>query len=121
MIEDWAVLATGESGSIELERAWLRKAQEIFNLFCRKQYDYGENNIALGGEKGVIQRALDKFSRLWTLTGMGGEMRKAKSGEPRRDAWVDLADYGIIGLMVHDGDWPVKSLEEVFVSNCTSG
>jgi len=94
----------GVSGNEELERSWLISAQHIFQMFCSKQKDYGPENIARGGELGVVVRAQDKVARLQNLQG------KDPDYEPIEDTWLDLADYGIIGYMVNRGWWP-KSME----------
>jgi hypothetical protein len=113
--DDWSVLATGDSGSIELEKAWLRKAQEIYTIFCDKQHDYGPNNIAMGGLQGLVLRMMDKISRAAELTGLRtGEVKDPKVAETRRDIWIDHADYGMIALMVEDGDWPDLDVKEVY-------
>lgn len=105
--EDWGLLATGKSGWLQIEREWLRAMQEVYGVFVEKQSDYGPTNIGTGGEQGVALRSGDKVSRLFELLGIGtrGEAAEA-SNEPRRDAWVDMADYGVIGMLVHDGKWP---------------
>jgi hypothetical protein len=118
-LEDWAVLAQGESGSLELEQAWLRKVQELFTIFCMKQHDYGPTNIAVGGLKGIVLRSGDKLSRMWNLVGLsvkGGEAKETKVAESVRDSLLDWADYGIIGVLVVDGDWPLAAPEEVWGS-----
>ena len=97
-------LATGKSGNLELEKAWWRKAFEIFDIFCKKQQGYGPNNISQTGEKGVIIRMNDKMKRLLTL-GLG-EKESPLADESLRDTVIDIADYGIILLMCMDGDWP---------------
>jgi len=114
-MKDWAELATGKSGWKEIEEAWLRKAQEVYEIFCAKQADYGPTNIGVGGEKGITVRLGDKISRLFELMGLtqrrnGGEA----ANEPVRDTWIDVADYGIIGLIVHDGNWPLVQPDEVW-------
>ena len=116
-LDDWADLAGGTSGDLALEQAWLRKFQEMYVMFCNKQHDYGPTNIATGGLKGVAIRMGDKMSRLWTLTGLAGARNddgNAVSSETIRDTLFDLADYGIIGLMVYDKDWPTMHPSEVW-------
>ena len=76
---DWGTMATGESGDVEIERAWLRTAQELYGLFCRKQHDYGPTNIAVGGLDGVAIRVSDKVSRLWKLLGIGAFRGKGET------------------------------------------
>lgn len=110
---NWEQLATGQSGDIELEKAWLRKAQEIYELFCKKQHDYGPTNIGMAGIRGVAIRTADKVARLWELSGLRGEEKEANN-ESLRDTLMDIADYGIIALMVHDQDWPEYDIREVF-------
>ena len=105
---DWATLATGTSGWVEIEKAWLRKAQELYEIFCSKQSDYGPTNIGVGGEQGITIRLGDKISRLFELLGLTSRENTGKpANEAIRDTWADIGDYGIIGMMVHDGDWPL--------------
>ncbi len=114
---DWAALATGESGFLEIEQAWLRKCQELYQTFCLKQADYGPNNIGVGGLQGVTIRIGDKTSRLHELTGVTsgeGERKEKVPGESLRDAFMDLADYGIIGVLVYDRDWPLVNPKDVW-------
>ena len=114
-LDDWGKLATGESGWLEIEEDWLRAMQEVYTVFCEKQQDYGPTNIATGGERGVAFRSGDKVSRLFELLGIGSHGEEAEaSNEPRRDSWIDMADYGIIGLLVHDGKWPKLYPQDVW-------
>jgi hypothetical protein len=118
---DWTDFATGSSGDIEIERGWLRVAQELFELFCKKQHDYGPANIAVGGLDGIAIRVSDKVSRLWKLQGLGSYRGKAEfpanTDESLRDTLLDLADYGIIAALVHDGVWKTMTLEEAWNDN----
>lgn len=117
-VHDWALLATGESGSRELEEAWLRIAQRIFKIFCVKQHDYGADNIGIGGIKGVVLRMSDKIARLWELTGLKtGNEKETAVGESLEDALIDVADYGIIALMVEEGSWPLLDVDDAFGRN----
>jgi hypothetical protein len=110
--EHWESLATGRSGAIDLERAWLRKAKEVFEIFCDKQRGYGPNNIAQGGASGVVMRNNDKWKRMFQLT-FKHPGEEPLEDENLRDTAIDLADYFIIWLMVHDGDGP--AYEEDFL------
>ena len=114
-LQDWAILATGESGWKEIEEAWLRKAQEIYGVFCKKQSDYGPTNIAVAGQQGVAIRLGDKLSRFFELLGLTSRENTGEAkNEAIRDSWIDFGDYGIIGLMVHDGDWPLIEPDEIW-------
>lgn len=104
-MDKWESLATGRSGAIDLEKAWLQKAKEVFEIFCDKQRGYGPNNIAQGGAPGVVMRNNDKWKRMFQLT-FKHPGEEPLEDENLRDTAIDLADYFIIWLMVHDGDWP---------------
>lgn len=74
---------------------------EMRAVMITKQTDYGPGNIAVFGEVGVLVRASDKLERLKHLI-MGNRQPKNESID---DAWLDLANYGIIAQMVRRGWW----------------
>jgi hypothetical protein len=82
-----------------------RKSFEIFCecavLLDQKNKDYGPGNISAFGEKGVIVRLNDKVERLKTL--VWGD--KHPEHEKVSDTWLDIANYGVIGLLCHRGLW----------------
>ena len=69
-------------------------------LFAGKQRDYGPDNIVALGEDGVRKQLMVKLLRLQHLEG------KEAVNEAKDDSWLDAADYGLIGYMVHRGEWP---------------
>ena len=82
-------------------------------MFARKHMDYGLNNIALGGDlsnqedkkfslTGLTIRLTDKISRLKNLLVNGKNFVKNESME---DTFIDIANYGIIGLLVGRDKW----------------
>jgi hypothetical protein len=80
-------------------------ATEIVNLLIAKQADYGPNSIQsapYGAVQGLITRLHDKLSRAANLTVNG----RTSNNESLRDTFLDIAGYGIIGLMVLDGKFP---------------
>ena len=79
----------------------LALALECIRLLDSKQQDYGPNNISYSGELGIAVRQQDKVCRLRHLLGKGGEARH----ESKRDTYMDMANYGLIGLMLDDGTW----------------
>lgn len=83
----------------------LTVADEVTAVVCRKQNDYGPNNInrsPFGPIEGLTTRLYDKVARLAHLT-----VRKTEpENETLRDTFVDIAGYGLIGLMVLDGTFP---------------
>ena len=79
---------------------------ELGNLLLKKQEDYGPLNIsnAPGGPlNGLRVRIFDKVSRINNL--IDNEVDDPNF-ESLRDSFMDLANYGIIALMVLDGVWP---------------
>ena len=88
--------------------------KEMYKMFARKHMDYGLNNIALGGDilnnkedkkfslTGLCIRLTDKISRLKNLLING---RSFVQGEGMEDTFIDIANYGIIGLLVGRDKW----------------
>lgn len=71
-------------------------------VFKYKQYDYGPGNIAGFGEVGVLVRLNDKIERLKNLMLNNKEV----NNESVYDTWLDIANYGLIGLMCKENLWP---------------
>lgn len=79
--------------------------EELRSLLVRKQKDYGPLNIANapgGALNGLRVRIFDKVSRINNLIDTGA----TPENESLRDSFIDLANYGLIALMVLDGVWP---------------
>lgn len=85
----------------EMGQAAFRYFASAAVLLDSKQRDYGSGNISAFGEKGVIVRMNDKIERLKTLVWND----KAPTHEKVSDTWLDICNYGIIGLMCHTGEW----------------
>jgi len=97
----------------ETAKEFKRLQEEQYELFCRKQMDYGPSNIAMGtsldtdeekrlSKIGLIVRINDKIQRLINLVVKNN--REAQN-EPTIDAFKDLACYGIIAQIVDAGKW----------------
>ena len=97
----------------ETAEEFKRLQKEQYELFCRKQMDYGPSNIAMGTDLktdeekrlsliGLIVRINDKVQRLINLVIKNN--RQAQN-EPTIDAFKDLACYGIIAQIVNNGKW----------------
>ena len=97
----------------ETAREFKKLQKEQYELFCRKQMDYGPSNIAMGTDLatneqkrlsliGLIVRINDKVQRLINLVIKNN--REAQN-EPTIDAFKDLACYGIIAQIVQNGKW----------------
>ena len=81
---------------------------KAFHAFCEdaalldtKQRDYGSANISAFGERGIVVRMNDKVERLKMLVWNGN----APQHEKVSDTWVDIANYGVICLLCHRGEW----------------
>jgi len=87
---------------------------EQYELFAGKMLDYGLNNITLSGDivnnsddkkfslTGLTIRLTDKISRLRNLVVSGKNYVKDEGME---DTFIDIANYGIIGMLVGRNRW----------------
>jgi len=72
--------------------------QEAFELFCKKNQDYGDS-FATYGPIGVLVRIGDKLQRLQTIDKKQITM---VSDESVRDTLVDLHNYAAMAVMLLD-------------------
>ena len=97
----------------EMTKEFKRLQREQYELFCRKQHDYGPGNISVGTTlqtdeeihlslTGLWFRMNDKIQRLKTLLLSG---RETAVGEPLEDAYLDVSNYGIMATIVKNGKW----------------
>ena len=97
----------------ELSEEYQNIQEEMYQMFASIHMDYGLNNIALGGNlgnqedkkfslTGLCIRLTDKISRLKNLLLNGKNYVK---GESMEDTFIDIANYGIIGLLVGRDKW----------------
>ena len=105
----------------QMEREWPERTTEFkrlqkeqYELFCRKQHDYGPGNISVGTQlqtsdeihlslTGLWFRMNDKIQRLKTL--LMNKRESAVVGEPLEDAYLDVSNYGIMATIVKNGKW----------------
>ena len=111
---DEAAVRVFEKEYPELSNEFKSIQKEMYDMFARKHMDYGLNNIALGGDvvnnsedkqfslTGLCIRLTDKISRLKNLLING---RSFVEGEGIQDTFIDIANYGIIGLLVGRNKW----------------
>ena len=87
--------------------------KEQYDLFCRKQLNYGPDNISVGtklitpeeiklAQTGLWFRMNDKIQRLKQLVLLNKEDHV---GESVQDTYSDLSVYGIIAQIVIRGKW----------------
>lgn len=89
-----------------IDEKWLDVVGEIYTIFCKKNADYGPNNIAFTGEVGVVVRMFDKMMRIKNLLLDNAKAGTAVDDESVEDTIIDIIDYGIILLLVRRGLWP---------------
>jgi molybdopterin converting factor small subunit len=98
----------------ELSEEFKNIQKEQYELFAKKMLDYGLNNITLGGDivnnsddkkfslTGLTIRLTDKINRLRNLVVSGKNYVKDEGME---DTFIDIANYGIIGMLVGRNKW----------------
>jgi hypothetical protein len=107
-------LADFEKTYPQLAEAWKEIQQEQYELFAKKMMDYGLGNIALGTTleetediqlslTGIWLRCNDKINRLKNMLKRKGH--NYVQDEPMIDSFVDIANYGIIAMLVMKGKW----------------
>ena len=112
-IDGLGVVEIFETEYPELAEEYKRIGNEMYQMFAAKHMDYGLNNIALGGDlkseddkkfslTGLCIRLTDKISRLKNLLING---KNYVRGEGMEDTFIDIANYGIIGLLVGRDKW----------------
>ena len=99
----------------ETAKEFKRIQEEQYEVFCKKQMDYGPSNISMGTGVGeainvklattaLVIRINDKIQRLLNL--VVSNDRDAQN-EPVEDAFSDLSVYGIIAQIVRNGKWGI--------------
>ena len=98
----------------KLSKEFKKIQKEQYELFAAKMLDYGLNNVTLGGDiinnsddkkfslTGLTIRLTDKINRLRNLVVSGKNYVK---GEGMEDTFIDIANYGIIGMLVGRNRW----------------
>ena len=104
----------------QMEKEWpqmtaefKRLQREQYELFLKKQHDYGPGNISVGtmlqtqdevhlALTGLWFRMNDKIQRLKTML---LSRRESAVDEPMEDAYLDVSNYGIMATIVKNGKW----------------
>jgi hypothetical protein len=96
-----------------LASEFIQIQEEQYQLFASKMLDYGLGNIALGGDlnneddqryslMGLQIRLNDKINRLKNLL---VHKKNYVKGESIEDTFIDVANYGIIAMLVGRNQW----------------
>lgn len=72
---------------------------ELATHICKKQADYGHDNISRFGRIGLLVRVHDKVARLENLTKRGVNPQN----ESLVDNYIDVVGYATIGMMLERG------------------
>ena len=97
----------------EMTKEFKRLQRERYELFLKKQHDYGPGNISVGtmlqttdevhlALTGLWFRMNDKIQR---LKNMLMSKRESAVDEPMEDAYLDVSNYGIMATIVKNGKW----------------
>ena len=98
----------------EMTSEFKKIQRDQYELFCKKQFDYGPQNIAVGtilktpediklSLLGIWFRMNDKIERMKTLLLRNGE--NSVEGEPVTDSFSDISNYGVMAQVVARGKW----------------
>ena len=90
--------------------------EEMYETFCKKQRNYGPDNISVGSNletddeikislTGLWFRMNDKIQRLKQLVVLG---QPDEVGENIQDTYEDMSVYGIIAQIVQKKKWVSK-------------
>jgi hypothetical protein len=97
----------------EMTTEFKKILKEQYELFCKKQLNYGPDNISVGTRleteaevklslTGLWFRMNDKINRLKQLVLLNNQ---DVVGESIQDSYSDLSVYGIIAQIVSRGKW----------------
>jgi hypothetical protein len=102
-----------ESKYPEMTREFKKIMREQYELFCKKQSNYGPDNISLGkdlskpediklSQMGIFFRMNDKIQRIKQMVVLNTQ---DNVGEAVDDTYQDLSTYSIIAQIVKKGKW----------------
>ena len=89
-----------------------RLQQEQYELFCKKQMDYGPSNISVGTNLITEEEVKMSLTGLWCR--MNDKIQRIKNllmnnqkinNEPLEDSFLDVSNYGIMATIVKNGKW----------------
>jgi hypothetical protein len=93
----------GSSAIKILKTEYSYNHEEMVALLCKKQHDYGHNNITNFGVVGVATRVCDKIARIENLKTTG-----TPSNESLIDSYVDIVGYAMIATMLNEDSFKLK-------------
>ena len=97
----------------EMTAEFKRLQREQYELFLKKQHDYGPGNISVGTMLQTTEEVHLTLTGLWfrmndkiqRLKNMLMSKRESAVDEPMEDAYLDVSNYGIMATIVKNGKW----------------
>ena len=97
----------------EMTAEFRRLQHEQYELFLKKQHDYGPGNISVGTQLQTDEEVHLSLTGLWfrmndkiqRLKNMLMSKRESAVDEPMEDAYLDVSNYGIMATIVKNGKW----------------
>ena len=97
----------------EMTAEFKRLQREQYELFLKKQHDYGPGNISVGTMLQTTEEVHLALTGLWfrmndkiqRLKNMLMSKRESAVDEPMEDAYLDVSNYGIMATIVRNGKW----------------
>ena len=86
-----------------LQKEYSYNHEEMVSLLCKKQHDYGHNNITNFGTVGVAIRVCDKIARIENLKKTG-----SPNNESLVDSYIDIVGYAMIATMLDEESFKLK-------------
>ena len=106
-------IAAMENQYPEMTKRFKELQEFQYSLFCRKQNDYGSQNISVGTKLETDEEVQLSLTGIWFR--MHDKIQRAKNlimrsdnaveDEPLEDAFLDMSNYGIMAALVKEKVW----------------
>lgn len=100
-----ATIVDGLELKTDMGREIVLVALDCIKLFDDKQQDYGSDNIAATRQIGIAVRLQDKVARMRHILMKAIRGDDNINNESLEDTYKDVANYGMIGWILHKGKW----------------
>ena len=100
-----ATIVDGLELKTDMGREIVLVALDCIKLFDDKQQDYGSDNIAATRQIGIAVRLQDKVARMRHILMKSIRGDDNINNESLADTYKDVANYGMIGWVLHKGKW----------------
>jgi len=101
----WSIGCEASRGLVDIG-AWDTELMQ--DTLCKKQHDYGHDNINAFGMVGVAVRLSDKIARYKNLQ----NRTNAVANESLVDTLMDMVGYAVLAKMLEDGSFQLELVEE---------